>query len=85
MNKRRSVFVIILLICTLGIAWLLYPYSFLSVQKTISFTSDEFVVQAYNEDLNDFRKIHEENAREDLVNERRSRSNSFSGPGCNVE
>jgi len=70
MNKTRSTFVIILLLCTLGGAWLLYPYSFLSVQKMVSFTSDELVVQEYNENLNDFRGIHEENAREDLVNYR---------------
>jgi len=59
-----------MLVFALGIAWLLYPYSFLSVQKAVSFTSDEFVVQAYNEDLNDFRRIHEENNREDFVNYR---------------
>lgn len=69
MNKKIVSILSILLCAYLGMAWV-YPYSFFSIQKDVSFHSDEMVVQTYNHELHEFRKIHEGNSRKDLVNER---------------
>lgn len=47
-----------------------YPYSFFSAQKTISYNSDDTVIQKYLNDLITFGKVNKENAQDDLLKTR---------------
>ncbi|KXH78357.1 hypothetical protein AU377_13265 [Sporosarcina sp. HYO08] len=69
-KKGLNIFLfVILVICFFTIAWL-YPYSLFSIQKSFTYHPDHIVVQEYTKDLNEFKKIHEESLRDDLVSSR---------------
>lgn len=78
-KKKFSVYIyisIILLVCFSSITWF-YPYSILSVQKSVSYNPDNIVIQNYITEVKKFRKIYEENNQNDLVNNKTARILQF--------
>ncbi|MFE6169653.1 hypothetical protein ACFVP8_17540 [Viridibacillus arvi] len=68
-KTRINVWVCVAILFLISVNWF-YPYSFLSVQKTLSFDADNIVVEAYTEELNDFAKNYEFSPEFNLTTER---------------
>lgn len=69
-KKTLKFYIIIILLMSFSIVAWFYPYSFLSVQKMITYNADNLVIQKYIKELDELREINEKNPWEDLIKNR---------------